>query len=409
MKILLLTPQLPYPPHQGTTIRNYNLIRQLARRHEVHLLSFVQRREELDAAVPLGETCRSVRVVSAPQRTTAQRIQVLFTSALPDMAMRLPSQEFHETLDAYMEQERPDVVQVEGIEMAQYGLALAARRTGSCPILVFDDHNAEYVLQRRAFETDLRHPRRWVGAMYSWVQWHRLARYERLTCERHDWTVVASEADAAAIHRLIPSLDLKIIPNGVDSAFYRLDADFEKGFALPSNSMVFTGKMDFRPNIDGVSWFVHEVFPLIQAQVPDARFYIVGQKPHPRVVALSEKPGVVVTGYVDDVRPYIARAAAYVVPLRIGGGTRLKIMEAMAMGAALVSTSLGCEGFPLVSGKHLKIADEEDSFASAVVELLRDPVQVQRLGTQARRFVEERYDWASIVPLFDQVYVPKEA
>jgi len=409
MRILLFTPQLPYPPHQGTTIRNYNIIRELARRHEVHLLSFVQQEDELAAAAPLREACQSVRVVKAPRRTTAQRVRALLTSSLPDMAMRLPSEEFQATLDSYIGQVRPDVVQVEGIEMAQYGLALIKRRTGPYPVLVFDDHNAEYILQRRAFETDVRQPRRWIGAMYSWVQWHRLARYEQLTCEQHDWTVVASEADAAAVHELLPNLDLTVIPNGVDSTFYRPGADFRREITLPANSLVFTGKMDFRPNVDGVLWFVNEVLPLIRSQEPDVRFYIVGQKPHPRVVALGEKPGVVVTGYVDDVRPYIAQASVYVVPLRMGGGTRLKIMEAMAMAAAVVSTSLGCEGFPLIADKHLKVADGEAQFAAAVLALLRDRPQALRLGAQARHFVEQHYDWGNIVPLFDQVYAPRKA
>ena len=404
MKLLLLTPQLPYPPHQGTTIRNYNIIRQLARRHEVHLLSFVQREDELDMAEPLREVCRSIGAVPAPHRTTGQRVRSLVTSSLPDMAMRLPSPKFHEELNVYLEREDPDVVQVEGIEMAQYGLALAERRTGHRPILVFDDHNAEYVLQRRAFETDLRRPRRWVGAAYSWVQWHRLARYERLTCQQHDWTVVASDADAAALHRLMPDLQLTVIPNGVDSTHYHPQAEFVTDVNLPPHSLVFTGKMDFRPNIDGVLWFAHEVLPLIQARVPDARFYIVGQRPHARAVALADEPGVTVTGYVDDVRPYIAQADVYVVPLRIGGGTRLKIMEAMAMSSALVSTSLGCEGFPLISGEHLMIEDSEQDFASTVASLLLNPSDRERLGLEARRFVEARYDWANIVPLFEQVY-----
>jgi len=407
MKLLLLTPQLPYPPHQGTTIRNYNIIRQLARRHEVHLLSFVQREDEIDAAGPLREVCQSIGVVPAPHRTTAQRVRSLVTSSLPDMAMRLPSPEFHEELNLYLERETPDVVQVEGIELAQYGLALAGHRTGQRPILVFDDHNAEYVLQRRAFETDLRRPRRWVGAAYSWVQWHRLARYECLTCQQHDWTVVASDADAVALHQFMPDLKLTVIPNGVDSTHYHPHSEFVTDVNLPSHSLVFTGKMDFRPNIDGVLWFVHEVLPLIRAGVPDTQFYIVGQRPQARVVALADEPGVTVTGYVDDVRPYIAQADVYIVPLRIGGGTRLKIMEAMAMSAALVSTSLGCEGFPLISGEHLMIEDSEQDFASTVVSLLLSSSERERLGLEARRLVEERYDWANIVPLFEQVYVPR--
>ncbi len=196
MKLLLLTPQLPYPPHQGTTIRNYNLVRHLARRHEVHVLSFVLQPGEEQGAQPLREACRSLRTVVAPQRTMRQRLAGVVTSRLPDMALRLPSAEFHAALRDALQREAFDVVQVEGIEMAQYGLAWCDAAGGK-PLWVFDDHNAEYVLQRRAFETDLRRPRRWPAAAYSWIQWRRLTAYERLACRQMDRTVVCSEADQA--------------------------------------------------------------------------------------------------------------------------------------------------------------------------------------------------------------------
>ena len=403
MKLLLLTPQLPYPPHQGTTIRNYNLIRQLARNHEVHLLSFVQRERELGEAPPLRAFCRSVSTVLTPRRTPVQRLRGLFMSGLPDMALRLPSAEFHAELGACLAREDPDVVQVEGIEMAQYGLALAGRRSGQRPLLVFDDHNAEYVLQRRAFETDRRRPTHWVGAAYSWIQWHRLARYENETCRRLDRTVVVSEADGEALRQLMPDLEITVVPNGVDSAYYHPEAEFTPR-SSPAYSVVFTGKMDFRPNIDAVLWFAHEVLPVVRAQLPDVQFYVVGQKPAPRVQALANEPGVTITGYVDDVRPYISLASVYVVPLRIGGGTRLKVMEAMAMARPVVSTSVGCEGFPLVSGQHLLIADTPEEFAAAVVGLLKNPIGRVRLGTAARQFVESYCDWQAIVPLLERAY-----
>ena len=404
MKLLLLTPQLPYPPHQGTTIRNYNLVRRLAERHEVHLLSFVLQAGEEQTAAPLAEACRSLCTVVAPQRSTRRRLASLLTSRLPDMALRLPSTEFHAELRVALEREDFDVVQVEGIEMAQYGLAW--RRPDRRPLWVFDDHNAEYVLQRRAFETDVRRPRRWPAAAYSWIQWRRLTAYERLACHQMDRVVVCSEADRAALQSIMPGLVATIIPNGVDSAYFRSDAARGEP-SLPLHSLAFTGKMDFRPNIDAVVWFVREVWPAIRAQVPDARFYIVGQKPHLRVAALADEPGVTVTGAVDDVRPYIAGAAVYVVPLRIGGGTRLKILEAMAMGRPLVSTTIGCEGFPLTSGRQLVMADRPADFAAACVDLLRDPEKGAALGREGRQFVECQYDWASIVPLFDRVYEPR--
>jgi glycosyltransferase involved in cell wall biosynthesis len=167
---------------------------------------------------------------------------------------------------------------------------------------------------------------------------------------------------------------------------------------------VFTGKMDFRPNVDAVLWFAREVLPLIRQEAVDARFWVVGKDPHPRLKPLLEDPSVVVTGWVDDVRPYIAGAAVYVIPLRIGGGTRLKVPEAMAMGKAIVSTALGCEGFDLVPDQELVIANGPVEFAAAVIALLQDPARREQLGRAARQLAASRYDWQIIVPKLEKVY-----
>ena len=167
--------------------------------------------------------------------------------------------------------------------------------------------------------------------------------------------------------------------------------------------MVFTATMDFRPNVDAVLWFAHKVLPLIRQAEPEARFVVVGRNPHRRLDVLRGRPDVVLTGAVDDVRPYIARAAVYVVPLRVGGGTRFKILEAGAMSKAMVSTSLGCEGFPVKDGRELLIADSPRAFADAVVALVRDAGRCAELGAAARAFVET-YDWKSIIPQVEAVY-----
>jgi glycosyltransferase involved in cell wall biosynthesis len=171
-----------------------------------------------------------------------------------------------------------------------------------------------------------------------------------------------------------------------------------------SGDLVFTGKMDFRPNVDAVLWFTQGVLPLIREELPETRFWVVGKDPHPRLAPLGGDPAVVLTGAVEDVRPYIAAAAVYVVPLRIGGGTRLKVLEAMAMGKAVVSTALGCEGFDVVPDQELVVADTPSEFAAAVLALLRDPSRGERLGRAARRFAGSRYDWRIIVPRMEQVY-----
>ncbi|MGQ9458358.1 MAG: glycosyltransferase, partial [Anaerolineae bacterium] len=173
--------------------------------------------------------------------------------------------------------------------------------------------------------------------------------------------------------------------------------------SLREPALVFTGKMDFRPNVDGVLWFWQEVWPLVRAKAPEAHFYVVGQRPHPRLAPLVEDPSVTVTGFVPDVRPYIANAAVYVIPLRIGGGTRLKVLEAMAMGKAIVSTSLGCEGFPLRSGEHLLMADTPGAFAEAVLILLEDAPKRKALGAVAQALAATQYDWAALVPRLEEI------
>jgi glycosyltransferase involved in cell wall biosynthesis len=427
--ILILTPQFPYPPHQGTTIRNYNLIAGLAQRHALHLLSFGDPAKSRDT--PLHDVCASVQVVRPPQRTTAGRLRGLLFSRRPDMAQRLPSAQFRAALDITLERVDPDVVEVEGIELAQYLFQAAGRRgTKARPLLVFDDHNAEYVLQQRAFETDAAYLgplgrrvassapdpstegagslRRWVGAAYSWVQWRRLRRYERRACLAADRVVAVSEADADALRRLVPEVEPVVVPNGVDMAYYTTPVDpltpGDEAGAPGVRDVVFTGKMDFRPNVDAVLWFAREVLPGIREASPGTRLWVVGKDPHPRLAPLAADPGVELTGWVNDVRPYIAAAGVYVIPLRIGGGTRLKVLEAMAMGRPIVSTALGCEGFDLVPGQELVVADTAEAFAGAVIDLFRDEARRARLGRAARRFAGARYDWRMIVPRLERVY-----
>jgi sugar transferase (PEP-CTERM/EpsH1 system associated) len=405
MKILVLTPQLPYPPRQGTSIRNYNLIKYLALSHEVSLLSFVQPGDELAGIEHLRGLCRRVEVIEAPRRWPLQRFLVLAFSMQPDMALRLSSAEFRDRLTEMLREDSPDVVQVEGIELAQYGLITDRQHR---PLLIFDDHNAEYVLQQRAFEIDLRQPTRWSAAFYSFVQWQKLRRYEALTCRRADRVVAVSKADAEALRRIAPGLEVVVVPNGVDIELYK-PFGLEPVRAKPlksqiSNRIVFTGKMDFRPNVDAALWFCNEVLPLISAEVPDAHIDIVGQSPHSRLRPLAANPRITLTGRVPDDRPYIARAAVYVVPLRVGGGTRLKVLSAMAMGKAIVSTTLGCEGIPIAPGREAVLADTPIDFAREVVALLRDPERREAMGRAARRLAEERFDWRKIIPLLERVY-----
>jgi glycosyltransferase involved in cell wall biosynthesis len=314
------------------------------------------------------------------------------------MGLRLASPAFAARLSAWLSAERFDVVQIEGIEMARYlGVVLAA---GDRPCLVFDDHNAEYVLQERAFRSDIRRPARLHAGLYSFVQWRRLCRFEAEICRLTDRVITCSAADAAALRRIAPEARIHVIPNGVDTTAFRPQP------AEAVATLVFTGKMDFRPNVDASLWLVEEILPRIRQAQPGATVVLVGQRPSPAVARLAAVPGVVITGRVEDVRPYIAGAQVYVAPLRMGSGTRLKLLEAMAMGAAIVSTRLGAEGLPVESGRHLLLADDAADFATAVIALLNDRTQGTALGREARRLVETEFDWRSIIPRLETVYGP---
>ena len=425
MKLLLLTPQLPWPPRQGTTIRNFNLIAHLARRHTVDLLTFLAPGEALDATNPLRTLCRRIKTVAQPVRSTRRRAADTLTTALPDMGLRLESAAMHELVRRWTGSgatpapggpaedfpEQYDIVQVEGIELIQYGRAVAGRQAvaggnGARPALVFDNHNCEYLLQQRNAFTDLRQPRRWLGAAYSLVQWQKLRRYEAAALRAGDATVAVSEADKAALEALGAGRPITVVSNGIDLVEYRPDPD--AALTTTPACLVFTGKMDYRPNVDAVLWFADEVLPLIREAAPDVRLQIVGLNPHPRLERLRALAAVEITGGVPDTRPYIHHAAVYIIPMRIGGGTRFKALEAMACGQAIVSTRLGIEGIPVTDGQELLLADTPAGFAAAVLRLIGDlqgdRALRRRLGAAARSFVTAHYGWEQIVPKLEAVY-----
>ena len=400
MRLLFLTPQFPYPPHKGTTLRTYNIIANLGARHEIDLLSLVD--APVTPVTPLHDLCRRIATAAAPRRPNWRRALDTVMAPWPDMGLRLWSPNFAAQLEAWLRDETYDIIQVEGLELARYGLRARELCSPNQTLLVFDNHNAEYLLQARIARAE-RDARGWTpGAIYSTVQAHKLRGFERRTCRWLDRVVAVSAADADALHQLDPRLAVSIIPNGVDTHYYRREV--VTPLDLSRHALVFTGTMDFRPNVDAVLWFAESVLPLILQVVPDVRFYVVGQRPHARLDVLRAHPAIILTGSVEDTRPYVAGAAVYVIPLRMGGGTRLKLLEAWAMEAPVVSTTLGAEGFEAGHARELLLADDETAFARSVVELLEDRQQARALGQRGRALALSHYDWRNLVPHFEEVY-----
>lgn len=264
---------------------------------------------------------------------------------------------------------------------------------GPVPVVMFE-HNVEYMIWKRLSAIEPSPLRR---ALFE-VEWRKLRAREAAACAGSDLTVAVSEPDRRILAQLAPDARTASIPTGVDTTYFSPIAGREQ----PSR-LVFTGSMDWHPNEDAVLHFADSMLPLIRQQIPDVSLAVVGRRPTERLRQAGEKHGILVTGTVDDVRPYIAEASVYVVPLRAGGGTRLKIFEALAMGKAVVSTTVGAEGLALTPGREYVAADDPRAFAAAVVSLLRDSRRRRALGQAGRRLVEERYSWAQVAGEFESL------
>lgn len=401
-RLLFLTPQLPGPSRQGAAIRNWNLMVELAKTYEIDLITFTAPGEEGDTPLRCGSAGvpwqRIVRV-PMPRRTLLRRLKVLLTGQHPDMADRRWSAAYLRQLALLLASERYAIVQAEGIEMARYLQLIARYRLPDYnPLLVFDDHNAEWLLQRRAARTDLRRPGHWPHALYSAIQQRRLRRFEARTMATADLTVCVSPADAVALQPLAPSRPVIVAPNGVDMAYYTVAGIPRE---RPRFDVIFSGTLDYRPNIDAVIWFVTEVWPIVARRPADRRgrsprLALIGRNPTEAITRLVSNQGVTVTGSVADDRPYFAGATVYALPMRYGGGSRLKLLNALAMGCAVVSTTAGAEGVAVQHDEHLLIADSAPDFAAAIERLLGDAALCARLGAAGQAFVREQYDWRGI-------------
>ncbi len=400
MRVLYLTAELPEPAHAGGTLRTNGLLRAVhAAGHEVHVLAFATR-EQLNAQrSTLDEFCARVEVVPPPLRSRADRLRDLLLSDRADMQRRFYSPHYAQALTNLLEQTPYDLVQMESLEMTIYTPVI--RRVQPNTPLIYDSFNAEFDLQRSIWQAEKRQLSHLPGALYSFIQWRRLTRYERQIIHTVTHTVAVSQADAAAFQRLVPGCAVTVVPNGIDTKRYaREDITLDLGPA----ALVFTGSMDYRPNVDAVLWFAEHVLERVRARVPEAKFFVVGNRPHHRLNALRNRASVQITGWVPDVNPFLHAATVYVAPLRMGSGTRLKLLQAMAARRAIVSTSTGAQGLDVQDRVHLRLADTAEAFATAVIELLQHPAERAALGERAAEHVARCYDWSVIAPRLLAVY-----
>ena len=393
MRILFLTQIVPYPPDSGPRIKTYNVLRYLALRHEVHLISFTRSTAESENARWLRGVCAGVTTVPL-HRSRLSDVAYLAKSIAtgrPFLVERDDSPAMRLAVEELLRRQDLDAVHADQLSMAQFAV------DALLPMRVLDEHNAVWTIVKRAARWEGWGPRRLLAEL----EWRKLRHYEGRVCRQFDLVTVVSNQDYVALAEAAGAVfPTEVSPIAVDTqelAFLPRGPD--------ARHVVSVATMFYPPNVEGVYWFARKVFPLIRYEVPQTHFFAVGSRPPAKITRLAVPgAGIAVTGYLSDLEPILRQSAVMVVPVHSGSGMRVKILEAFARGIPVVSTTIGVEGIAAKNGEHLLVADGPTQFARAVIRLLQRPEEAGRLALAARQLVEARYDWRTALAGLDKIY-----
>jgi len=395
MKILWLKTELLHPVDKGGKIRTYHLLKHLKTDHHVTYLTLDDGEAAPDASASALEYCHEL--IRIPHLTRPKfsagfygELALNLASSLPYAIRKYKSDGMTRAIAEAASKQNFDVIICDflapGVNLPSDLLT---------PVVLFQ-HNVEAAIWRRHYEVQQNPAKR----QYLYWQWRKMQRFERDICRKVDSVIAVSEADAQMMQRDYGVEKVYDIPTGVDVDFFQPS----KGSSASPNSLVFIGSMDWLPNEDAMRYFIDEILPILRQRIPDVHVTIVGRNPYQSLLERAQPdPALTVTGRVDDVRPYIDDAVAFIVPIRIGGGTRLKIYEAMAMEKPVISTTVGAEGLPLHDGVHLLIADDPQAFADAIVKVLSNPELAIELGTKAAQLVRKNFGWPGVAASFAEL------
>jgi len=379
MKILYLAHRLPYPPNKGEKIRTFHQIQQLAKRHTIHLCSFVDDPDDLPYVPALRKYCASVEVVFRSNAPSLFLGAAAFLRGLPFSVSLFYRKAFANKVKKKLATERFDCVFVSSSSMAQYS-CFASDLPKIIDFIDVDCEKWRLYAQYHSFPL----------AMIYRLEAERLARYEEQAAHIFDHCILISEEERRVFQERVNGRPVSVISNGVDLEYFS-PSDY---LHVSEPAIVFTGVMDYFPNVDAVQYFCQEVFPLVRNSAPEAQFYIVGRNPTQQVKALKKYPNVIVTGTVPDVRPYLARATVSVAPLRIAPGVQNKVLESMAIGVPVIGTAQSFKGIAATESDGIRIANDPRSFAQHVVAFLRSDATFRcQIARQARRYVERHHRW----------------
>jgi len=391
MNVLIVDEEIPWPLNTGKRIRTYNLVQRLQKVHTVTYLCYGDQDERLP-------DCPNLTLITLPTPVLEQNGPRFYWSLLANLVSQKPyivdrhySAALEDKALSLVASGRFDLVHCEWTPYTENIRTLFGRLPS-----VLSAHNVEAQIWERYYQTESNPLKKY----YIYLQWQKLIHYEADSALNYSEVSVVSDPDREFFVEQYGCKRVTVVPNGVDEKYFAPTQS-----TLHPGSMVFTGSMDWRPNQDGVKYFIEEVFPIIRQRIPAATFTVVGRKPPEWLVSLAKRiPGVTVTGTVDDVRPYIASSLLYVVPLRVGGGSRLKILEAMAMEKIVLSTTVGAEGLAVEEGKQILLRDAPQAFADAACAVLSDPAGFSGYGKAGRALILESYTWDAIAKVMDDVW-----
>lgn len=395
MNILFVAPRLPFPTDTGARIRTLHLLRQAIRSGaKVFLLTFSFGDQSAEFLQARQEGCRVIAVPHEDRITLKACFQAL-KRGLPLSVAKYRSPLMASQLVKLMNEEKIHLVHFDHIHMGQYG-----EMCKGVPFIV-DEHNVECLILQRLASKETNPLKKMALTREAGV----MARLEKDICTKAFRTFVVSEEDGKNLKNVCGAdVRTEVIPNGVDTSYFKPELVETESRPEEEEALVFTGSMDWLPNSDAVIHFCKNILPLIWKRKPDVKFYIVGKNAPAGVQQFGEDKRILVTGSVPDVRPYVVRSKVFVVPLRIGGGTRLKILEAMSMAKSVVSTTIGAEGIQAQPGRDILLADVPEDFAEKTIQLLESDSQRKSLGEAGEKLVKEHYDWQVVGRKLASVY-----
>ena len=395
MKILLLKTELLHPVDKGGKIRSYNMLKELKRNCHITYLTLDDGTADKNARQLASEYCHEL--VCIPHQRREKFTPGFYVELMLNLASDLPYA-IRKYESAGMRDEVAKRVADKSFDVLICDFLAPAVNVPAnldCASVLFQ-HNVEAMIWKRHYEVQKSAAKK----AYLFRQWQKMHAFEAKMCPLFDCVIAVSREDRDLMQQEYGVKEIYDVPTGVDTTFFRPSGQTK---TRPHN-LVFTGSMDWLPNEDAIRYFTEQIMPRIKQAVPEVTLTVVGRDPYPGLVELSKRDSsVVVTGRVEDVRPYMEEAGVYIVPLRIGGGTRLKIYEAMAMEKAIVSTSIGAEGLPVRDGDEIVLADTPEAFADAVIRLFQQENLATEIGQRAAATVRERFGWDTVADSFAEI------